>query len=245
MNTTNSKLSLRYSSPHNDFPTMVASKSSSYLNKGYLGRRVNTEGDTNPHPKYLVKKSSKPKLISSQNTSKQNLLPYRPSEYMNRISYNQHEWSHPYEGSFLQKKVSSKPLNKSNDLAKLVKGRALRKTNDGGGWPHNKKSQGKSKLFDGAIDFSAILERRTDKNYIHEKNNELKYQICGSKLLGSGTFGKVYSAINKVTKQEVAIKQVFNDKAYKNREIELMQLANSDFVVRMIDRFNTNEKSGG
>lgn len=60
-----------------------------------------------------------------------------------------------------------------------------------------------------------------------------------NKLLGSGTFGKVYSAVNRINKQEVAIKQIFNDKAYKNREVELMEITNSDFVVKMIDQFTT------
>lgn len=36
--------------------------------------------------------------------------------------------------------------------------------------------------------------------------------------VGSGTFGVVYKGRNKITLETVAVKKVFQDKKYKNRE---------------------------
>lgn len=61
------------------------------------------------------------------------------------------------------------------------------------------------------------------------------------KLIGAGTFGKVYNAIYQDSQVKVAIKKVFNDKNYKNREIELMRIVNSPFVIRQLADFVTHE----
>jgi glycogen synthase kinase 3 beta len=39
------------------------------------------------------------------------------------------------------------------------------------------------------------------------------------KLIGNGTFGRVYLATMNETGEKVAIKKVFQDKRYKNREL--------------------------
>jgi len=39
-----------------------------------------------------------------------------------------------------------------------------------------------------------------------------------NQVVGNGTFGMVYLATNSETGEKVAIKKVFQDKRYKNRE---------------------------
>lgn len=57
--------------------------------------------------------------------------------------------------------------------------------------------------------------------------------------MGSGTFGVVYKGRNKTTLEVVAIKKVFQDKKYKNREGEILKLLNHYNVLKMKDSFFT------
>ena len=43
------------------------------------------------------------------------------------------------------------------------------------------------------------------------------------KVVGHGSFGVVYKAYEKSTRDVVAIKKVFHDDRYKNREAEIMK----------------------
>ena len=63
------------------------------------------------------------------------------------------------------------------------------------------------------------------------------------KLIGAGTFGKVYNATYQKTGIKVAIKKVYNDRNYKNREIQLMRIVNNPFVIRQLADFITIELS--
>lgn len=51
-----------------------------------------------------------------------------------------------------------------------------------------------------------------------------KYEIEG--VAGKGTFGVVYIAINRSTGERIAIKKVFQDKKYKNREHQILKMLN-------------------
>lgn len=57
--------------------------------------------------------------------------------------------------------------------------------------------------------------------------------------MGSGTFGVVYKGRNKMNLEVVAIKKVFQDKKYKNREGEILKLLNHYNVLKMKDSFFT------
>lgn len=43
--------------------------------------------------------------------------------------------------------------------------------------------------------------------------------------------------------QLVAIKKVFQDKKYKNRELEILKLLDNDFVLKVLMTFYTSEQS--
>jgi serine/threonine protein kinase len=59
--------------------------------------------------------------------------------------------------------------------------------------------------------------------------------------VGSGTFGVVHKARDKKTLELVAIKRVFQDKKYKNRELEILRTLNHPCVLRIRDSFFTYE----
>lgn len=64
--------------------------------------------------------------------------------------------------------------------------------------------------------------------------------VCEDKV-GSGTFGVVHKARDKKTLELVAIKRVYQDKKYKNRELEILRSLNHPSVLRIRDSFFTYE----
>ena len=60
-------------------------------------------------------------------------------------------------------------------------------------------------------------------------------------MIGQGTFGQVFKGRIKQTGEIVAIKRVLQDKKYKNREVEIVNMLNSDFVMRVHATYMTFE----
>jgi len=65
------------------------------------------------------------------------------------------------------------------------------------------------------------------------------------RVLGSGSFGVVYQAEVVETGESVAIKKVFQDKRYKNRELQLMQELRHPNVVELKHHFYTSGDKPG
>ena len=59
------------------------------------------------------------------------------------------------------------------------------------------------------------------------------------KVIGNGSFGVVYHAIMTGTGEAVAIKKVFQDRRYKNREIQIMQELKHPNIVQLKHAFYT------
>jgi glycogen synthase kinase 3 beta len=57
--------------------------------------------------------------------------------------------------------------------------------------------------------------------------------------VGCGTFGVVHKARDKKTLELVAIKRVYQDKKYKNRELEILRTLDHPCVLRIRDSFFT------
>ena len=60
------------------------------------------------------------------------------------------------------------------------------------------------------------------------------------KIIGNGSFGVVYKAINDQEMQQVAIKKVYQDKRYKNRELQILKMLHHPNCVEMRQSFYTN-----
>lgn len=62
-------------------------------------------------------------------------------------------------------------------------------------------------------------------------------------LVGQGTFGKVFRAKLLRTGQIVAVKKVFQDPKYKNREVEIVSMLEGEFTMRVLGTFSTTEEN--
>jgi len=71
-----------------------------------------------------------------------------------------------------------------------------------------------------------------------ENKNEFTY--TANQVIGSGSFGVVYQATVVETGEQVAIKKVFQDKRYKNRELQILKDINHPNIIRIKNSFYTN-----
>jgi len=62
-------------------------------------------------------------------------------------------------------------------------------------------------------------------------------RYSAERIIGSGSFGTVYKAVNVESKETVAIKKVREDKRYKNRELEMMKVVRHPNIVALVDCF--------
>jgi glycogen synthase kinase 3 beta len=74
---------------------------------------------------------------------------------------------------------------------------------------------------------------------IQDNSKELNYTYTATQIIGSGSFGVVYQAIISETGEYVAIKKVFQDKRYKNRELQMLKELNHPNVIKMRQAFYT------
>ena len=51
------------------------------------------------------------------------------------------------------------------------------------------------------------------------------------KIIGNGSFGVVYKANYEVDNDYVAIKKVYQDKRYKNRELQILKILRHPFCI--------------
>lgn len=67
--------------------------------------------------------------------------------------------------------------------------------------------------------------------------------FLADRVVGNGSFGVVVRAVIQETNQVVAIKKVLQDKRYKNRELQIMQMLHHSNVVTLVDSFFTNDNT--
>lgn len=79
-----------------------------------------------------------------------------------------------------------------------------------------------------------------DLGAAHDANQRIKSKYTTERVVGNGTFGVVYEAFSKSNKTKVAIKKVLQDRRYKNRELDIMQMVKHPNVIEMLDCFFEN-----
>jgi hypothetical protein len=110
----------------------------------------------------------------------------------------------------------------------------------------------KYKEFEETLEMKSIrLLNRTHLNKDSKQNtttlesseeDDLKdVEIEIEDLLGSGTFGKVFSARVKNSNKMIALKRVQQDKKYKTREMDIVKMLDSPFIIKILGTFVTDE----
>jgi len=82
-----------------------------------------------------------------------------------------------------------------------------------------------------------------DKDF--ESSRRASFTYNAERVLGSGSFGIVYQAQVVETGESVAIKKVFQDKRYKNRELQIMKELRHPNVVELKHAFYTSGDKPG
>lgn len=77
------------------------------------------------------------------------------------------------------------------------------------------------------------------KNSHLGSNNEQNLTYTATQIVGSGSFGVVYQAVVSETGETVAIKKVFQDKRYKNRELQILKELSHPNVIKLHHHFFT------
>ena len=85
-----------------------------------------------------------------------------------------------------------------------------------------------------------LLNSKIDNNKTQEQKKDQDYTYTANQIVGSGSFGVVYQATIAETGEVVAIKKVFQDKRYKNRELQILKELNHCNVIKMRRHFYTN-----
>ena len=80
---------------------------------------------------------------------------------------------------------------------------------------------------------------KTDELHITEKD----LSFAKNNIIGSGAFGQVYLAKNNKTKEIVAVKKVFQDSNFKNRELSIMQELSHPNIVKLLGYYYTNKST--
>jgi len=76
-------------------------------------------------------------------------------------------------------------------------------------------------------------------------SKKASFTYTAERVLGSGSFGIVYQAQVVETGESVAIKKVFQDKRYKNRELQIMKELRHPNVVQLKHAFYTSGEKPG
>jgi glycogen synthase kinase 3 beta len=79
----------------------------------------------------------------------------------------------------------------------------------------------------------------SEYNKDKDNKNEENYTYNATQIIGSGSFGVVYQAQIAETGEIVAIKKVFQDKRYKNRELQMLKELNHPNVIKLRQAFYT------
>jgi glycogen synthase kinase 3 beta len=87
---------------------------------------------------------------------------------------------------------------------------------------------------------SSSIKSNSTTSKSSKKTEEGNYTYTATQIIGSGSFGVVYQATVAETGEVVAIKKVFQDKKYKNRELDIIKELDHPNVVKLKNSFYTS-----
>ncbi|CAG9323801.1 unnamed protein product [Blepharisma stoltei] len=79
----------------------------------------------------------------------------------------------------------------------------------------------------------------TGNSRVIEEESKHRFSYSATKVIGNGSFGVVYQASVNETGETVAIKKVFQDKRYKNRELAIMKELTHPNIIGLRHYFYT------
>jgi glycogen synthase kinase 3 beta len=83
------------------------------------------------------------------------------------------------------------------------------------------------------------LDVDNSETNLSDNKSEQNYTYTATQIVGSGSFGVVYQATIAETGEVVAIKKVFQDKRYKNRELQILKELSHPNVIKLRHYFYT------
>ena len=86
------------------------------------------------------------------------------------------------------------------------------------------------------------MEKKQEEN-IEDKIKVSDLDFPNNKEIGRGAFGKVLLAVVKTTGEKVAIKKVFQDRRYKNRELPIMLELHHPNIVELKSYYKTKAEN--
>jgi len=107
--------------------------------------------------------------------------------------------------------------------------------------PKKEKDKGDKKTKKSKDDKSASSSENADFDRVVIKANNMTF--LADKVVGNGSFGTVVRATIQGTGEVVAIKKVLQDKRYKNRELQIMQMVSHPCIVELKTSFYSNGDS--
>jgi glycogen synthase kinase 3 beta len=84
-----------------------------------------------------------------------------------------------------------------------------------------------------------VSENFKSENKVLDGKSDQNFTYTATQIIGSGSFGVVYQATIAETGEVVAIKKVFQDKRYKNRELQILKELNHPNVIKLRHYFYT------
>eukprot|EP00357_Protocruzia_adherens_P022054 CAMPEP_0114996450 /NCGR_PEP_ID=MMETSP0216-20121206/14316_1 /TAXON_ID=223996 /ORGANISM="Protocruzia adherens, Strain Boccale" /LENGTH=400 /DNA_ID=CAMNT_0002360653 /DNA_START=277 /DNA_END=1476 /DNA_ORIENTATION=+ len=104
---------------------------------------------------------------------------------------------------------------------------------------HLSKKRGDPNVNNLTESVSNMNIKNESKNDDRKKTRPKNFTYNADKIIGNGSFGVVYQATIAETGETVAIKKVFQDKRYKNRELQIMKELNHPSVIGLRHAFYT------